>query len=169
MSNSKTCGKEEFFCKMTKEYSDLDPLKSEMMSKLFLLNDDLVDMKQRALAEHNVSEGRLMVLVSLWSQSAPIKATDLAESIGVTKATVTGLIDSLMNDGYVQKKDCESDRRAAYLHLTEKGQAFLNVVLPDHAKKISDLAHVLSNQEAEQFLKILIKLRSFIANIRKDL
>lgn len=154
--------KEECLCKMTKQYSDLDQPRAEMMTKLFLLNDDLLEMKQKALAEHNISEGRLMVLISIWGSSKPMTATDIADSIGVTKATITGLVDSLMKDNYIQKINCENDRRSVYLSLTDAGKSFLEVVLPAHSKKISDLARCLSDQETKQLLKTLNKLHDFM-------
>lgn len=53
------------------------------------------------LAPHRLSEGKFVLLCLLHDRSEGLAPHELATRAGVTRATVTGLLDGLERDGYV--------------------------------------------------------------------
>ena len=55
----------------------------------------------------------------------------IAHRIGLTQATVTALIDRLMQRGFVNRRRGEEDRRRVWLTLSESGRALLQSMPSD--------------------------------------
>ncbi len=86
------------------------------------------------------------------STSSP---TDLAEKAGVTKASITGFIDSLQREGYVSRVEDETDRRKYVIRLTEAGLKKLDSTVPDYNEKIESLMNTLNLKQREEMLNSL--------------
>ena len=65
--------------------------------------------------------------------------SEIAEHIGVTRATITGLLDGLERDGFLERRQDSRDRRALTIHLTGKTHRFLDEYLPEQARRINAL------------------------------
>lgn len=96
---------------------------------------------QTAIAAHlqaqGISTARFVLLAQLMrADGHQLTPSELAEGSGVTRATVTGLIDGLANSHWVERKLHPGDRRSVIVQLTEAGIDFLRSILPDHAETI---------------------------------
>jgi len=97
---------------------------------------------QHAVASHLQAQGislaRFAVLAQLL-RTDPHRLTpsELAQRCGVTRATVTGLIDGLERSGWVRREVHPEDRRSTIIYLTDRGNSFLGSILPDHAAHIA--------------------------------
>ena len=63
------------------------------------------------------------ILYFLFQQERPISMKEVVEKVGRVKSTVTGMIKTLEQYGYVQKKASPEDGRVMLVQLTEKGRA----------------------------------------------
>ena len=88
--------------------------------------------------------------------------SQLAQSLGVTRATITKLVDSLERSGLVERHLDKTDRRAWLISLTEKARALLEEMLPPHFQQIKRIMDVLSEDEQQQLIGILLKLEGHI-------
>lgn len=61
-------------------------------------------------------------LLSTLTESEGITQRDLAERLYVTKGNVSGLVDRLVEAGFVDRRAIPGDRRSYALHLTEAGR-----------------------------------------------
>lgn len=97
----------------------------------------------KILRENNMADlegARGRIIFALWGKDGvPIKA--LCEKTSLDKSTLTGIIDRLERDGYVERKASETDKRSTLISLTGKEQEF--------AKNIQKV----SNQMNEIFYK----------------
>jgi DNA-binding MarR family transcriptional regulator len=89
----------------------------------------------------------------------------LAEKIGVTRATMTGLLDGLVKDGLIRRNPDRNDRRKLYLKLTDKGRGVLEAILPDYWTRISKLMGALTRTERKTFIRLLEKVKSGIPEL----
>ncbi|RYG63014.1 MarR family transcriptional regulator, partial [bacterium] len=94
--------------------------------------------------------------------------SELAEKIGVTRATMTGLLDGLEKDGFVQRRQHPDDRRALTVHLTDAGQAFLEAMLPEHYRRVAQLMSGLDTDERRQLVQLLTKVSANTGAIRDE-
>jgi|SRR5688572_30674345 len=166
----------------SKEFPDLDPSAVEAFLHLLLTGDDVFAVSERNLTEHGISHGRFGVLMLLWRSNqpraeaiaggdcpvGPRTPAELADAAGVTRATMTGLIDTLERDGLVKREPDLNDRRMMSVVLTSKGEKFLNNFLPGHFKLISCLMATLSEAERKALVSLLMKVQQHAANLRAD-
>src|ERR1022692_4675180 len=82
----------------------------------------------------------------------------LLETAGVTRATITGLVDTLERDGLVRREHDSDDRRMMLVHLTQKGHAALREILPGHFKRMAALMAPLSEHERKTLVRLLDKV-----------
>ena len=97
----------------------------------------------KILRENNMSDlegARGRIIFALWgNDGVPIKT--LCEKTSLDKSTLTGIIDRLERDGYIERKPSETDKRYTLISLTGKEQEF--------AKNVQKV----SNQMNEIFYK----------------
>ena len=75
-----------------------------------------------AAQESGVSAAGLGV-VRLLAARDGLKSSEVAARGWWTPGTVTSVVDTLVRDGYVERRRDERDRRVVRLHLTERGRA----------------------------------------------
>ena len=119
----------------------------------------MTDMRD-CLARHGLAEGRFVVLEQLMNASEPMSHTQLAEQVGVTKASVTGLVDALERDGYLQREPSLGDRRVCYISITKSGQEIAHSVAPELGKCVLGLFSGLSPDEQNLLSQLLRHLRT---------
>jgi DNA-binding MarR family transcriptional regulator len=83
-----------------KRYPELDPSAMEAFLHLLRTSTEIFEAFRALLARHKISQGRFTVLILLnRDPERPVNLADLAERSRVTRATMTGLIDTLERDG----------------------------------------------------------------------
>lgn len=110
------------------------------------------------LAPHGLSEGRFVLLFLLDAAPDGLAPNMLAERAGVTRATITGLLDGLEREGLVARHAEASDRRALRIRLTRKGQQIAQQVFAQHSHWIAGLYGGLSANERQQLATLLDKV-----------
>ncbi|MCB5188901.1 MarR family transcriptional regulator [Methylobacillus caricis] len=124
---------------------------------------DISDALDKMLAQHGLLQGRWWVLVLLLREdNLTSSPSELAEKAGVTKATMTGFIDGLENEGLVSRLTDRKDRRKLKIKLTAAGLQKLDQVMPDYYTKVAALLSILSQ---EQRTALVDNMQSLGANI----
>ena len=83
--------------------------------------------------------GKFVLLFLLHGQSGGLSPHELAERAGVTRATVTGLLDGLERDGFLRREADEVDRRRVQVLLSAKGKAIATKLFAEHTQWIGGL------------------------------
>jgi DNA-binding MarR family transcriptional regulator len=87
-----------------------------LLELVVVLNDDMTT----SLARDGLTVSRASVLWQV-RYRGPVTQRDLAEALGVSARTVTGLIDGLVATGFVTREPHPSDRRATLVTFTAHG------------------------------------------------
>ena len=174
----------ECLLEAAKDFPDLDPSAAEAFLHLLRTGDEAFGATDRNLYDHSISHGRFGVLMLLWRSSQPRAAkllgadscecgprtpAALADAAGVTRATMTGLVDTLERDGYVKREPDPTDRRTISVRLTAKGDRFLNDFLPGHFKVIAELMAPLNESERKTLVRLLGKIQQQASAIRPEI
>lgn len=109
------------------------------------------------LAEHNLTLPQFDVLVKL-NHEEGITQQELADRLFVTKGNVCGLMDRMMEQGLVERRDDPQDRRAYMLHLTPKGRQLIESVMPAHQQLIASQIGQLAPEKQKQLMELLSEL-----------
>ena len=151
------------------QYPSLDPTAIEAFLHLLRTADLVSGEKGRFLARHHIGQGRFTVLMLLHRcNPESFTPADLAKKAGVTRATMTGLIDTLEKDGLVVRQADVHDRRTIHLHLTAQGQALVEAMLPDWFRCVSGIIQPLSVPERKQLVQLLQKIQEGLTVIPFD-
>lgn len=89
---------------------------ARLLELTVLLDADMAS----GLAEHDLTPARAHVVWELRGRGPSTQRT-IADAVGVTPRNVTGLVDGLVETGFVTREPHPSDRRALLVTLTEKG------------------------------------------------
>ena len=161
----------ECLLEAAKEFPDLDPSASEAFLHLLHAGDECFRAVESHLASHNITQGRFSVLMSLMNQCrgdgsvAALSPAELADRTGVTRATMTGLVDTLERDGLVTRAPDTQDRRMMAVCLTLKGREVLHEILPEHFRRMATLMQSLSESERKTLVGLLHKIKAQAAEI----
>ena len=146
-----------------KLFPDLDPSACEVFLHLMQAGDEAFRVVDVHLAEHHISQGRFMVLMQLLNKSTNCAQSrtpaELADLSHVTRATMTGLIDTLERDGLVKRDPDPNDRRMMSVTLTPKARALMEEILPAHFQRMAALMKPLSEAERKTLVELLSKIR----------
>jgi DNA-binding MarR family transcriptional regulator len=82
----------------------------------------------------------------------------LTDYLGVSKASVTSIVELLINAGYVEKVRSTTDSRLFYLSLTAKGEKLVNAEIQSRKKFIQKITDTLSEQEIQHLNTIFGKI-----------
>lgn len=140
-------------------YSNMDVSAVKACLVLLRTGSDLLTGFEITLSRHGLSQGRFLILIVM--NRTPDKAvspSELAEKIGVTRATMTGLLDGLERDKLIKRYAHPGDRRKIALQLTSKGRHRLEQMLPDYYDRIAKLMKNLSEDECQQLVELLGKV-----------
>ncbi|MGB8165954.1 MAG: MarR family transcriptional regulator, partial [Chthoniobacteraceae bacterium] len=108
----------ECLLKAAERYPTLSPSAASAFLHLLRTGDAVFETENEYLTRHEISQGRFTVLMLLnRSSEEPSTPAELAEEAGVTRATMTGLVDTLVKDGLVTRTDDPTDRRAVLVKL----------------------------------------------------
>jgi DNA-binding MarR family transcriptional regulator len=146
----------------SRQYPELDPSACEVFMNLLRTGDEVFRLMHAHYHGHSISQGRFVVLLLLFDRLAGCSAAhtpaELADKAGVTRATMTGLIDTLERDGLVHREPDLVDRRMLSVTLTKKGKAFIEALLPVHFRRITELMSPLNENERKTLMRLLNKI-----------
>lgn len=146
------------------EFPSLDPTAFEAFLHLLRTGDDVFEAEEEFLTRHRISHGRFMVLVLLqWPCAESNTPAELADAARVSRATMTGLIDTLERDRLVVRKSAVKDRRTIQVFLTAQGKSLINKMLPDYFRRVSNIISPLSGAERKQLVRLLQKIQKGLA------
>jgi len=155
----------ECLLKGTVRYPSLNVAAFEAFLHLLRTNDAVFASKTEFLATQGLSQGRFTVLMLLDGISGSLTPAELADAAGVSRATMTGLIDTLVKDGLVLREGDKTDRRAVCVTLTIKGQKRIAKVLPEYCRWVSKIMDPLSEAQRKQLVRLL---QSILAGVSLD-
>ncbi len=157
----------ECLLERSRQYPELDPSATEAFLHLLRTATDLLEAFGSVHAGHHISRGRFVVLMLLGHCSEkPVNLADLADRAHVTRATMTGLVDTLVRDGYVKREQAAEDRRMMLVTLTDTGKGFLEGILPDYFRRIAVAMSGLTEAERKSLVALMGKIEQTVPSIR---
>jgi DNA-binding MarR family transcriptional regulator len=144
----------------SERYPSLEPSACDAFLNLLRTGDLVVEAEADYLNSCGISHGRFTVLMLLnRCTGEPSTPAELADAAGVTRATMTGLIDTLEKDSLVVRSSDPADRRTVLVHLTTKGQESIDNILPDYFRRVSAIMQPLDDVERKQLVGLLQKIQ----------
>jgi len=86
-------------------------------------------LERSVLAEHDLTWTAFVVLWVVWIWE-PIETRDIASEAGFSKATLTGVLQTLEGRGLLKRSKSASDGRLVNVNLTARGRRLMTVLFP---------------------------------------
>ena len=105
------------------------------------------------------------VLSVLEGDDSPLRPSVIASRMMVTRATITGVLDSLESRGLIQRSASESDGRSIEVALTRQGRGIVRKLVPRMHEFERDLMGVLSDRQLDDLLGMVARLQARVQEL----
>jgi DNA-binding MarR family transcriptional regulator len=154
--------KEEVLRKASQRYTDLKSSAVDVFLNIKRVAKGFECANQDYLEPYGLSEGKFYVLCDLFSEEVlgheNPSPSEIADHLGVTRATITGLLDGLERDGYLERHDDNQDRRALTIRMTDKTRAFIDRFIPEQTRRMTELLSGISEEEKKTLISLLSRI-----------
>ena len=140
---------------------DANILATESVMNTIKTAEILFDRIGRLLRPLHVSSAGGLVLGILRDHGA-MSPSELGERLIVTRATVTGLVDSLQAQGYVDRSPNPADRRGQVVRITPRGLTVIQQVRTIIHRNEKAWLSALSDDELRDYIATLHRIQDSI-------
>lgn len=137
---------------------DANALATEAVMNTIRTADLLFDRIGRLLRPLGISAAGGLVL-GLLRDGGSMAPSELGERLIVTRATVTGVVDSLERGGFVRRSPNPADRRSVLVEITPRGLAAVQELRTIVHRQERDWMAVLSDVELRGYIGILHRIQ----------
>lgn len=138
----------------------------EAALKLFVvLNRTVAALRQHAeadVARHGLTLIEFAVMEALFHRG-DMPLGEVQKRILVTSGGMTYIVDRLVEQGYVERKPCVTDRRVRYASLTPEGRQLMAAIFPAHAEALERAMAGLTLEQKRQAVTLLRELGTYAA------
>jgi DNA-binding MarR family transcriptional regulator len=146
-------------------HPDADPSATEVSINLVFAAELLFGRMDALASRSGLSRGGFNLLQVLAGSEEPLTPTEIGERLVVKGATVTGIVDTLLRRGWVERAPHPNDRRRVLVSITDAGRALLaeanDVVL---ARDKTWMA-CFSENERERLIRLLGKFQDHLRSL----
>ena len=141
-------------------YPDASARATACAMNLVFTADLLIKRIASLLQPFDLSPASALVLSIVADAESPLPPNKIADRLIISRATVTGLIDSLERRGYVQRRPHHADRRMLLVELTDTGRQVANAFRPivHHQQKM--WLETLSEEEQQRLIDSLQQVQA---------
>ncbi len=113
------------------------------------------------------SVARYQIMMALWATKGKgISHTNIVTALGVTRATVSGLMTALEREGFVKSHVDPDDRRKLIARLTAKGEVVIKKAFEVNVERFHTVFTSLSSTELGSLTALLHRVRESFAALR---
>jgi DNA-binding MarR family transcriptional regulator len=112
------------------------------------------------MADSAATPARFQILMLLWAaRGRAVPHKEIVAALGVTRATVSGLMATLERDGLVTSAVASDDRRNLLASLTPKGEAIVEKAIETNRARLRTAFTALSSDELMTLTTLLERVR----------
>jgi DNA-binding MarR family transcriptional regulator len=139
--------------------TDADPLSYEAHFMLVKAYNTITAVSRR-VKPTSLSLGRYNVLRLLYTaDERRMLMSELSDALEVSPTVVTRLVDTLADEGFVERTGHDTDKRKTWTAMTEAGAALFEAEWPPMAAMVQDLWQGFRESEKRMLVHLLAKLR----------
>ena len=105
-----------------------------------------------------LSPGRMQMLMILWAKKGPVLQRDLVDALGVSRASVSELVELLSRDKLVKTSPDAQHGRRVYVELTSHGRELATRQIRENGNRLDAALGKLSQEEKRDFIDRLDRL-----------
>jgi DNA-binding MarR family transcriptional regulator len=142
-----------------KKKGPFDSLEQEATLNVLRTNDQFQNRFLRLFRNYGLTPSQYNVLRILRGEGRPLPSQEIGERMIQVVPAMTGLIDRLEQQGFVQRNRCAEDRRVIYIELREKAMELLKRLDGPVQELHRQLMGHLTPSELKELSRLLEKAR----------
>lgn len=139
---------------------DQEKLKLYNSLKAIFLHID--NHEKNFMGQYGLNIPRYFVLSHL-SNKPSINNMDLSDLLLCTKSNTSRIVQGMLKDGLITRKEHPEDKRSYQLFISEKGQALFKKVQPAYYKQVSELMSQIDNDKIDLYLEVSHSIEDILA------
>ncbi len=149
--------------KLYESYEWVGEIANKTIIELQKTADILEEVHNEFFNRFNISSSKFNLLVILYTgPKEGMMLSEIGDEMLVTRANVTGLIDRLEKQGYVERKKDSEDRRKVIAVIADKGRDFIENIIEEYKKWSKDIMTILDDNEKNSLISSLKKIQKGI-------
>lgn len=154
---------------ISQRYPNINPSAIKTCAELLRTGSELLAAFETILSRSGLSLGRFLTLIVMnRTPDDEINPSTLAQMLGVTRATMTGLLGGLEKEGLIERRSHAVDRRKMGVRLTSHGRQVLDAMLPDYYRHIAKLMTYLTEGERQTLVSLLKKVNQGLFSLNQE-
>jgi DNA-binding MarR family transcriptional regulator len=130
----------------------------ELMLEFMVMNKNV---RQHKLPEGNFKPWEIMTLMGLENHHT-LRMKDIATMVGLAPSTITQMMDSLVERGYIERIPSEQDRRSINLVLTPSGKGIAQALKREAERVFERIMDEIGEAETTQLLTLIKKVNTIL-------
>jgi len=106
-----------------------------------------------------LSQARWMVLLHLSKRGDGVVQKDLAEWLSIEGPTLVRLLDRMTEDGWIERRESATDRRAKTVHLTKRSCAVIKQIKKVAQQLRGELLANIDPADIDTCLRVLMQIK----------
>lgn len=106
-----------------------------------------------------LSQARWMVLLHLSKRGDGVVQKALAEWIGIESPTLVRILDRMTEDGWIERRESTTDRRAKTVHLTRQSNAIIKRIDRIAAQLRKEMLADIDSADIEACMRVLQQIK----------
>lgn len=144
-------------------HTDCDPLRVQAITWLMRAHAAVTAAQAEELRPLGLSPSGFYVLAALLNTpERRLEPRQIAERLQLSRPSVTGLLDTLQDRGFVVRRPHAGDRRRVLVELTSFAEQMLQDHYPTHYKEQARLVEDLSDVELSTLVQLLRRLNGAV-------
>jgi DNA-binding MarR family transcriptional regulator len=143
-------------------YPDASARATECVMNLVYTTDLMLKRISGLLQPFDLTPASGLVISMLADSELPLPPNKIADRLIISRATVTGLVDSLERRGYVKRIPNPSDRRSLLVKPTESGRQVANAFRPIVHRHQKEWLEGLGEKEQQRLINMLQRLQAVL-------
>jgi len=124
------------------------------------------ETRERFDKQFDVTVPRFDVMAALWRQPDGMLMSEISRFLLVSNGNVTGIVNRLVEEGFVVRAQRDGDRRTSFVRLTAMGREAFAEMAAAHERWIDELLAGISASDAEQ---MSARLKTFSSDWEREL
>ena len=146
--------------------------KAQATQKLFDVFGEFKKVQKNLFSYEGIRRSEfhvLMIICKLTKENQQgVKVLDISREMGIAPPSITLLVNSLVKDGYVERKTNEEDRRSVQISLTNRGFQVLNQCRQTIHTRLEGIVDALGIEKSNLFSDLLSEICQYFRNQTGD-
>ena len=125
----------------------------------------LMDQRLRHLG---LSQAKWLALLHIYRGGTDMTQKELASRLGVEGPTLTALLDRLMRDDYILRRESPTDRRAKTVHLTAKAKQLMKKIIAVAAQLRGELFAEIPLKDLQVCIRTFQSIQQTAENLSRQ-